>query len=221
MEGDAALNTINRPLLISGLLIAPWLFIGVWLTGLAYPAYSHLQQGMSLLGAVDAPTHTLYPWLNNFPLAALFILFALGIAHRWRGAYLAQSSALLMVLHGVGSVGTGLYACDSGCAPAEPSLSQLAHNLSGLLMFLSLTLASALWTGISLRMGERRFAMFSLCCTVLAVLTVVLMVQAIGTGQLFGLFQRMNYGVSAIWIAGLALLSLRRASRSGHRPTFT
>jgi hypothetical protein len=62
------MKTFDRLLLASGLLIPFWLLIGVALTAQAYPGYSHLQQAMSQLGAVDAPTHssrhgsTTSPW---------------------------------------------------------------------------------------------------------------------------------------------------------------
>jgi len=37
------------------------------------------------------------------------------------------------------------------------------------------------------------------------------MALAAKSGQLFGLYQRLNYAVSVIWVAGLALHSLRPA----------
>lgn len=210
------MKTLDRLLLASGLLTPFWLLIGVTLTAQAYPGYSHLQQAMSQLGAVDAPTHTLSPWINNFPLALLFALFAWGLARRWRQSRLAQLSALLILLHGVGSLGTGWFACDAGCAPVTPSLSQQLHNLSGLLMFLSLTVACVLWIGLGQRLARSRgLAWWSLLCAVLAVVTVLLMARAAESGQLFGLYQRLNYGVSLLWLAALALVSLR-ASR--HNP---
>lgn len=162
------------------------------------------------------PPPTLSPWINNFPLALLFALFAWGLARRWRQSRLAQLSALLILLHGVGSLGTGWFACDAGCAPVTPSLSQQLHNLSGLLMFLSLTLACVLWIGLGQRLSRSRgLAWWSLLCAVLAVVTVLLMARAAESGQLFGLYQRLNYGVSLLWMAALALVSLR-ASR--HNP---
>ncbi|WP_194788786.1 DUF998 domain-containing protein [Pseudomonas sp. UFMG81] len=210
------MKIFDRLLLASGLLIPFWLLIGVMLTAQAYPGYSHLQQAMSQLGAVDAPTHTLSPWINNFPLALLFALFAWGVARRWRQSRLAQLSALLILLHAVGSLGTGWFTCDAGCAPVTPSLSQQLHNLSGLLMFLSLTLASVLWIGLGQRLARSRgLAWWSLLCTVLAVVTVLLMARAAESGQLFGLYQRLNYGVSMLWLAALALVSLRP---SHHNP---
>ncbi|MGE8115342.1 DUF998 domain-containing protein [Pseudomonas sp. NPDC086566] len=204
------MKALDRALLTCGLLIPFWLLIGVWFTAKGYPGYDHLQQAMSQLGAQGSPTRHWSPLVNNFPLALLFALFAWGLARRWRASKLALLSAALVLLHGLGSLGAGLFPCDRGCAPAEPSSSQQLHNLSGLLMFLSLTLASALWAWLGKRMaGSRALGWFSLACLITAVITVVLMAQAARSGQLFGLYQRLNYGVSVIWIAGLALTSLR------------
>ncbi|MNN17283.1 hypothetical protein D3C81_1304650 [compost metagenome] len=204
------MKPLDRLLLACGLLIPVWLLAGVWLTGQAYPGFNHLQQAMSQLGAVGAPTGRWSPWVNNFPLAALFALFAWGLARRWQGSALARASAALVLLHGLGSLGTGWFPCDQGCAPVEPSFSQQLHNLSGLLMFLSLTLATALWAWLGNRVADSRtLALFSLVCVVLAIVTVALMGQAAQSGHLFGLYQRLNYGVSVIWVAALAWASLR------------
>lgn len=40
------------------------------------------------------------------------------------------------------------------------------------------------------------------------------MAQAAHSGEWFGLYQRLNYGVSVIWIAILALYSLRSTRRN-------
>ncbi|PZW74543.1 uncharacterized protein DUF998 [Pseudomonas sp. 2848] len=210
------MKTFDRLLLATGLLIPLWLLSGVGLTALAYPGYDHLQQAMSQLGAVGAPTHGFSPWVNNFPLALLFGLFAWGLARRWRYSGLARLSAGLVLLHAVGSLGTGWFPCDQGCAPLEPSFSQQMHNLSGLLMFLSLTLASVLWIWLGKRVaGSPWLGRWSLLCSVLAMITLVLMAKAAQGGELFGLYQRLNYGISVLWVAALALQSLRWRSRDG------
>jgi len=46
-------------------------------------------------------------------------------------------------------------------------------------------------------------------------ITVVLMAKAAQGGELFGLYQRLNYGISVLWVAALALQSLRWRSRDG------
>jgi hypothetical membrane protein len=209
------MKNIDRMLLGLGVLIPFWLFFGVLLTALAYPGYSHLDQAMSQLGAQGAPTQGFSAWVNNLPLGVLFVLFAVGVMRQVRGSRLALFSAVLIFVHGLASFATGYFACDQGCAPAQPSFSQQMHNLAGLVMFLSLTLASLLWAFASRRLlGSRGFGLFSLACTVLAVATVVLMAQAVEAGHSFGLYQRINYGISVIWAAGLALMLLRGRSGS-------
>ncbi|VXC70777.1 DUF998 domain-containing protein [Pseudomonas sp. 8O] len=208
------MKNLDRMLLGLGVLIPFWLFFGVLLTALAYPDYSHLDQAMSQLGAQGSPTQGFSAWVNNLPLGVLFVLFAVGVLRRLRGSRLALFSAGLILVHGLASFATGYFPCDQGCAPVQPSFSQQMHNLAGLVMFLSLTLASLLWAFASKRlMGARGFGLFSLACTVLAVATVVLMAHAVETGHSFGLYQRINYGISVIWVAGLALMLSR--SRAG------
>lgn len=204
------MTTIDRTLLGLGLLIPLWLFAGVTLTALGYPGYSHLDQAMSQLGAVGAPTHPFSAWVNNFPLGVLFVLFAVGVARRFAGSHLALLSAALILLHGLASFATGFFSCDQGCAPPQPSVSQQIHNLAGLVMFLSLTLASALWGLLGKRLlASPGFGWFSVLCVILAVVTVGMMAKALGDGHGFGLYQRLNYAVSVAWVAALAWTALR------------
>nr|WP_201203766.1 DUF998 domain-containing protein [Pseudomonas sp. S37] len=199
------MNSTDRNLLNMGLLIPLWLFVGVWLTSLGYPGYSHVDQAMSQLGAAGAPTHPYSAWVNNFPLGILFVLFALGLARRFRESPMALISAALIALHGLASFTTGIFSCDEGCAPPQPSTAQQIHNLAGLVMFLSLTTASALWVLLGKRLlCSAMFGWFSLLCLFLALATVGLMAKAFGDGHGFGLYQRLNYGISVVWVAALA-----------------
>ncbi|MNP26358.1 hypothetical protein D3C76_1192130 [compost metagenome] len=161
---------------------------------------------MSQLGAVGAPTQQYSAWVNNFPLGVLFTLFAFGIARRFAGSRCALLSATLILLHGLASIAAGAFSCDVGCAPQQPSVSQQIHNLAGLVMFFSLVLACALWWGLSKRLlSSPRFGWFSALC----VATVGMMAKALGEGHMFGLYQRLNYGVSVVWVAALAWIALR------------
>lgn len=208
----------DRTLLWTGVLIPVWLFLGVLLTASQYPGYSHLDFAMSRLGEQGSATHGFSMWVNNLPLGVMFILVAIGLWRHFRGSRLARISAALVMIHGLGSISAGLFSCDQGCAPAVPSMSQQIHNLSGLVMFLSLTLASALWIALGKRLlGLRSFSVFSAVCTVLAVVTVVLMGKALDAGHDFGLYQRLNYGIAVIWLAALAWLSASRATAGATR----
>jgi hypothetical membrane protein len=208
---SCAVNTTDRGLLGLGLLIPFWLFAGVSLTSFGYPGYSHFDQALSQLGAMGAPTHSYSAWVNNFPLGVLFGLFALGLARQYQGSRLALVSAALILLHGLASFATGFFSCDEGCVPAQPSTSQQIHNIAGMVMFLSLTMASALWFFLSQRLlSSTGFKWFSALCVILALVTVAMMAKAFSNGHGFGLYQRLNYGVSVAWIAALAWITLRR-----------
>ena len=205
------MKTTDRALLWAGVLIPFWLLFGVWLTASQYPGYSHADFAMSRLGEQGAATHGFSAWVNNFPLGVLFVLLALGLWRRFAGSRLARSSALLVLIHGLASIGAGVFSCDQGCAPLQPSASQQIHNLSGLVMFASLTLASLLWSVLGKRLlGSRTFSWFSALCTLLALVTVGLMGQALESGHGFGLYQRLNYGTAVLWLAVLAWFSLPR-----------
>lgn len=213
---SCAVDTTDQRLLSLGLLIPFWLFAGVLLTSYGYPGYSHFEQAMSQLGAVGAPTHSYSAWVNNFPLGVLFGLFALGLARRYAGSRLALVSAAFILLHGLASFATGFFSCDAGCVPAQPSLSQQLHNIAGMVMFLSLTMASGLWFFLSKRLlSSTGFKWFSALCVILALATVALMAKAFSDGHGFGLYQRLNYGVSVAWIAALAWTALRSEPARG------
>ncbi|AUG42595.1 DUF998 domain-containing protein [Pseudomonas chlororaphis] len=189
----------------AGMVVPFWLLLGVAIAGLFYPGYSHLNQAMSELGALQAPTHRLSPLLNNYPLGALFVVFGLALCARFKASPLARLSGLLVVLHGLASVCTGYFSCDVGCGLEQPSSRQQVHNIAGLVMFLSLVIASALWVYLAPRLlYGKRFAWFSLLSTVLALATLPLMAKAVEAGVGFGLYQRINYGVSVIWVGALA-----------------
>jgi hypothetical membrane protein len=206
---------IRKVLYLAGLVSPFWLAVGLVITGSLYPGYSHINQAMSVLGAVDSPTHFLSPLINNYPLGVLLILFGAGVAQRYPGNLLARASGVLIVLHGLASFVTGYFSCDAGCAPDTPSNSQNLHNLAGLAMAFSLLLASALWIFVARGQGSKGLVWFSLVCTLFALGCLPWMAAAIDVGRGFGLFQRVNYFASLIWVAGLAwaLLQEQRAQR--------
>lgn len=190
---------------LAGLITPIWLATGVAIVGGLYPGYSHLNQAMSELGAQGAPTHELSPLINNYPLGVLFVLFGVAVFATFKGSKLARLSGVLIALHGVASLGTGYFSCDVGCGLEHPSDSQNLHNLSGMLMFLTLLIAGALWVYLATRVLDLKwFAWFSLACPLVALLVLPLMGQAVAAGEGFGLYQRINYGASILWVGVFA-----------------
>src|SRR5690606_19727089 len=127
---------------------------------------------------------------------------------------LFRSSGLMIVLHGIGSIFAGYFSCDAGCQPASPSTSQIMHNLSGLIMFLSLSVAGWLWVYLGKKqLGSTFLSWFSLFCMVVALGAALMLPQAVESGHYFGLYQRVNYGISVIWLSVLSY-SLSRVQKN-------
>ena len=140
--------------------------------------------------------------------------FGFLVAKAFPLSHLAKLSGLLISIHGIGSITAGYFSCDAGCHPAVPSSVQLLHNVSGLIMFATLTVACALWVWLGKRtLNSNRLALFSFGCFVAAISVLPFMAEAADLGQKFGLYQRINYGVSVVWVAGLAY-ALHRSSGS-------
>ncbi|WP_019531532.1 DUF998 domain-containing protein [Dasania marina] len=199
-----------------GMLIPLWLLVGVAISGYIYPNYSHLHQAMSELGAVGSATQFMSPLINNYPLGLLFIAFGIAVIKSFALSTLAKTSGVLIVVHGIASIAAGYFPCDAGCLPKQASLSQQLHNTAGLIMFLSLFIANALWLYLGhTLLASKGFIIFSLLCLITAIAMLPLMANAIATDQLFGLFQRINYAASACWLAGLAY-TLKQQAFSAH-----
>ncbi|MDR3413005.1 MAG: DUF998 domain-containing protein, partial [Formivibrio sp.] len=155
-----------KPLYRAGLITPIWLLIGLIIASSYYPGYSHINQAMSVLGAVDAPTHLLSPLINNYPLGVLFIAFGIGVCLSFKHAVWPCLTGVFIIVHGLASIGTGLFSCNVGCIPDPQATSQHIHNVLGLVMVLSLLAASAAWMFIGVRReGWRGFGFFSIVCT--------------------------------------------------------
>lgn len=199
----------------SGVLIPFWLFLGVLVAGSLNPGYSHIDQAMSELGAVGSPTHIISPAINNFPLALLFIMFGVSVARVLRHSKLAVTSGFFIILHGMGSAAAGYFSCDAGCNAELPSQSQIIHNLSGAIMFGSITIANGIWVYLGSRLlKSSALSWFSLVCIVVGLAVVPMLPLAIETGRGFGLYQRINYGASVIWLAGFAYALLKYQAKN-------
>ena len=159
------------------MIIPIWLLIGVTIAGAMNPGYSHINQAMSELGAKGSMTHVFSPLINNYPLGILFIAFGLYLIATLKNSKLAMCSGLMVLLHGVGSIFAGYFSCDAGCQTTSPSTSQIMHNISGLIMFLSLSIAGWLWVYLGKKqLGSTSLSWFSFFCMVVA-LGAALMLQ--------------------------------------------
>lgn len=132
---------MNRILVIPGLLILPWLIIGVWYAGTIYAEYDHIHQLMSELGETGSATETISPMVNNYPVGILFLMFAFGFYSTTEINRHQLYVAFALAFHGLGSILAGYFACDKGCQLLGGSATQNMHTVAGISMFVSLFIA--------------------------------------------------------------------------------
>ncbi len=108
------------------------LLLLVLLGPLGFPDYSHLAQFISELGARGAPHERLVRYAGFLPAGVFVSLFAVAAFVALPRSVPATLGLLGIGVYALGYLAAAFFPCDPGCRPAEPSLSQIIHNLVGL-----------------------------------------------------------------------------------------
>lgn len=186
---------------LTGILGALWMSIGVIFVAQKYPGYSHKNQVMSELGARGRPSASIHPLVNNYPIAAIFIVFGISILSSYWANWQMATIGLLVIIHGLSHLVTGLYPCDADLGIPKASLTQIIHNIAGSVMLISLLGACIVGAVSSLVEISQWFQLFSLTCALVSVIFTLLMGQSLSTGRNIGLYQRISCGALMVWVA--------------------
>ncbi len=183
-------------------------WITVLVTGfVATPAYSHVDHALSTLGLADSP--------YGIIARAAFVVLGLGsllLATHFRKMAapldrLALTVVILLVVHGVGRIGEGLF------PPTNGAIVGTLHAIFGVPAVLAmpvLPFVFAVWARGSRRARLARWSLvFGVVFAVLMVLGVVMMLFPLGLGQ------RMGFAIWYIWVIWALTPQLLRPS--GHK----
>ncbi len=172
--------------------------------GFFHPNYNHFSQFISELYAVDAPNADLIRFYGYVPSGILFILFTL-LANKVTPKSSLKSIGFFGIAlgYGLGTIICSIYNCDAGCNPQfiNPSVSQLIHNLMGMLTYLIvpfsiflIAIASTKWKN-NLQFSFISFLISAISFTFFIVLNLNL------DSPYKGLIQRIIEGSILFWIA--------------------
>lgn len=160
----------------------------VLIGGLVYPDYDPWRQYISELGATGAATGRAVSWLGFFPSGLLIVGFCLIAAAIMRRNALAAVGLLLLAWYAFGLIGAALYPCAFECQRAEPTLSQMLHDLIGGTGYLA-GLAGLLLTAVATRdTVAKGLAPLGYACFALAMIGFAGLVADV---EMRGLFQRV------------------------------
>jgi len=177
------------------------------------PAYSHVSQYISELGAAGAAHAGLVAAAGFAPLGALVLAFVALAASAWPRTRAARTGALGIAATGTAYLASAVFPCDAGC-PATGSASQAIHNAFGLAEYTGAIAGLAL-LGTAFRRDPvwRGLAPLTLAAAGLVALAFGAML-APGLASQRGLFQRVAESAIFGWIALTSLRLLRHGARS-------
>ncbi len=171
--------------------------------GFFHPNYNHFSQFISELYAVDAPNADLIRFFGYLPSGILFIIFSL-LAQKMTPKSRLKSIGFLGIVvgYGFGTIICAIYNCDTGCNPKfiNPSLSQIIHNLMGMITYLIvpfsillIAIASRNWKN-SIQYTLISYIIFAISFTFVVILNLNL------DSPYKGLIQRIIEGSILFWI---------------------
>lgn len=210
---------IWRRLLLTGVL-GPVLFsVTVLVAGALRPGYSHADQFISELGESGGRL----AWLMNIPgfmlSAALMLVFILVFRSRFEKSATRTTGTFLLAMFAGSVFVAGVFSCDAGCLPDDPSPTQRMHDLVSIIAFPAFTLGVFAWGASFCRMREwRGFGIYSLVSAALSVVFLALMVQSEATRDGTGTFQRLFLGTLFLWMVLLSIQLWRSSTDDATEP---
>jgi hypothetical membrane protein len=178
----------------------------VWALVIAYSSsrhqeYSHYSQFVSELGERGSSTESIVRYAGFIVTGAMHVAYSLFLYATFRAQRLAAFAAALIALNGLAHACAGVFSCDPGCSPAEPSRSQTLHCVFAAIGYFSFVAAAVLWGGV-LRQHQRlrNLSVFSIVSGIAGLIFFLLMVYSIDLRAGTGLYQRLSSGVLSLWL---------------------
>jgi hypothetical membrane protein len=176
--------------------------------GLQVPGYSHTSQLISESYAIGTTYGVQLRYFGFIPAGILIALFALFAARALPPSKLSSAGFLgIGIFYGLGTVLVSLFPCDEGCDKelVDPSLSQMIHNLTGLLTYLIVPI-SLLILGVAARKwgNGKLLSLAGFICGASSILFVGILSADLRSGSA-GLYQRLIEGSILFWIVMCSL----------------
>jgi hypothetical protein len=205
--------SLTKGLLVCGVLAAAlYILTDISAAALFYPGYSYLDQQVSELSAIDAPSRP-YWMLMTYPYGLLTAAFAVGVWRHAAGARSLRIAAALIMLLAINGVAWGLLAPMHmrGTEFDSSDAMHLGFAVSAIVLIVGFITSGALALG-------RGFRLYS-AATVIAMLAagavVGTQVAAIAAGEptrWMGLLERISVYGPTLWMAVFAIALLHGES---------
>jgi hypothetical membrane protein len=180
-----------------------WLLM-IGIAGAMRPEFSHIRDYISELGERGSSTELMMRYAGFVFTGFLYLCYATTLMTGFRDNWLAVLGSGLLVLDGLGRIGSGVFPCDPGCDGV--SASQDLHRLFATIGFLSGVLAAVVWGIIFFRQGwPRSLAVYSIVTGIAALILLILMQWSNSPGCL----EHLASGILSLWLLLFAVRLMR------------
>lgn len=173
------------------------------LGGLQFSEYSHISQLISESYAIGTTYGLQLRYLGFFPsgiFIAAFAFYAASVLPKSTFSTLGFTG--LGVFYGIATIIVSLFPCDKGCNKefADPSLSQLIHNLTGLLTYIFVPISLVILGIAAKKWANGKYLAYTgIVCGLTAILFVGILSSDLHS-KVAGLYQRIIESSILVWI---------------------
>ncbi|TMP32047.1 DUF998 domain-containing protein [Pseudoalteromonas rubra] len=190
-----------------GLVATVWITFGVYIAGRFYPNYDHFNQFCSELGASGSPTQKLSPWINNYPLSVMFVIFGWHVTQLPDASIAFYITGVLIMCHGIGTWFAGYFPMDKDPYTLTPSRHCQIHSTAGSVVMLTLLVAPVIITiSPDSELITPWFRVFSVSVVLASIFFTIKLVKAYRARQGAGLYQRLSYWTQLMWLSVFSLM---------------
>ena len=206
----------NKLLFLIGILGVTFFGVASFLGGFQFDDYDPISQYISETMAIDTPYGKTLRFFGYIPSGILLTIFAFVGFKKFPKSNLTKIGFWgLGIFYGIATIVVGIFPCDKGCNKelVDPSISQIIHNLTGLLTYLFVPI-SILIIGVGLRKSKNHLGLskIGIICALICIVFIGLLLSDPLTNYA-GLFQRIIEGTFIIWIIACAIF-IKRSTQS-------
>ena len=198
----------NKFIFFIGILGVSLFVVSSIVGGFLIENYSFTSQLISETYAIDTEYGLVLRSLGYIPSGILLTIFAFSGFKKLPQSMLTKIGFYgLGVFYGIATVIVGFFPCDNGCNKQfiDPSISQVIHNLTGLLTYLFVPM-SIILIGIGLKKSQtyNRLSIQGITYGILSILCIYLFFSD-PNSEYIGLYQRIVETIFIIWIITCAI----------------
>jgi len=200
---------MNKKLLFwIGILGVTLFGVASFLGGFQFDNYDPISQYISETMAVDTPYGKKLRIFGYIPSGILLTIFSFAVFKKFPKSNLTKIGFWgLGMFYGIATIVVGIFPCDKGCNKelVDPSISQIIHNLTGLLTYLFVPI-SIIIIGVGLGKSKNYLGLskIGIICGLISIVFIGILLSNPLTNYA-GLFQRIIEGIFIIWIIACSI----------------